>query len=292
MGRALDVEKCMPLVDDITASVWRNQFAMVSLARLKTHDDYTYMHSVAVCALMVALARQLGQNEDESRSAGFAGLLHDVGKACMPLETLNKPAKLTGEEYALIKMHPVRGHEMLSQTQGTGELELDVCLHHHERLDGKGYPEGLTDAALSLGARMGAVCDVYDAITSDRPYKQAWGPAETMAQMAVWAQGGQFDYGVFQAFAKCLGIYPVGSLVRLDSGRLGVVIAQHTDALLKPVVKVFFSTLSQMHVRLETLDLARPGCAERIVERESNRKWKFKHIEQLWAGDAVLQFGR
>ena len=292
MGRALDVENCLPLVNDIAESIWRNQHAMLSLARLKTHDDYSYMHSVAVCALMVALARQLGQSEAEARGAGFAGLLHDIGKACMPLDLLNKPAALTEQEYAVIKTHPRRGHEMLSQTPGAAEIELDVCLHHHERLDGKGYPEGLSGAGVSLAARMGAVCDVYDAVTSDRPYKAAWGPAESMAQMAQWAKSGQFDNSVFQAFVKSLGIYPVGSLVRLSSGRLGVVIEQHAAALLKPVVKIFFSAISQMYVRPETLDLSRLGCNERVVERESNRKWKFKHLEQMWAGDALLQIGR
>jgi HD-GYP domain-containing protein (c-di-GMP phosphodiesterase class II) len=292
MGNALDIEKCLPLVNDIAESVWRNPHAVLSLARLKTHDDYSYMHSVAVCALMVTLARQLGQNETEARSAGFAGLLHDIGKASVPLEILNKPAALTDEEYALVKTHPRRGHEALSETAGASAIELDVCLHHHERLDGRGYPEGLAGAALSIPVRMGAVCDVYDAITSDRPYKAAWGPAEAMSQMAAWAKSGQFDFPIFQAFVKSVGIYPVGSLVRLSSGRLGVVIEQHAAALLKPVVKVFFSAVSQMHVRPETLDLARLGCDERVVERESNRKWKFKHLEQMWAGDALLQIGR
>ncbi len=292
MGQALDVEACMPLVNDIAESVWRNPHAVLSLARLKTHDDYSYMHSVAVCALMVTLARQLGQDESQARSAGFAGLLHDIGKACMPLDLLNKPAALSEAEYDVIKSHPRRGHEMLSDTQRASELELDVCLHHHERFDGKGYPDGLSGNALSIAARMGAVCDVYDAVTSDRPYKAAWGPAETMAQMAVWAKSGQFDNDIFQAFVKGVGIYPVGSLVRLSSGRLGVVIEQHAIALLKPVVKVFFSVISQMHVRPETVDLSRLGCSERVVERESNRKWKFKHLEQMWAGEVLLQIGR
>jgi putative nucleotidyltransferase with HDIG domain len=288
MGRALDAGRCLPLVDDITASVWRNSSALLSLARLKTHDDYSYMHSVAVCALMVALARQLGQDEARSREAGMAGLLHDIGKACMPLAVLNKPGRLTNEEYRIIQTHPERGHELLLQAKAAGETALDVCLHHHERPDGNGYPHALSGDALSLEARMGAVCDVYDAITSNRPYKSGWDPAESIAQMADWAKHGQFDPLVFQAFAKSLGIYPVGSLVRMQSGRLGVVIEQHPNALLTPVVKVFFSATSELHIQPEVIDLAHPGCSDRIVARESNRKWKFRHLDELWAGTDVL----
>jgi putative nucleotidyltransferase with HDIG domain len=289
MGRALDAKGFAPLVEEIAASVWRNPNAMVSLARLKSFDDYTYMHSVAVCALMVALARQLGQSEAQARSAGFAGLLHDIGKASMPLEVLNKPGRLTGEEYQLMQTHPARGHEFLRQSGVAGEVELDVCLHHHERPDGRGYPHALAEANLSLPARMGAVCDVYDAITSNRPYKSGWDPAESIAQMADWTKKGQFDATVFQAFAKSLGIYPVGSLVRLQSGRLGVVVEQHPKSLLAPHVKVFFSTRSQLHIPPEVVDLGAPGTSERIVGRESNEKWQFKHIDELWAGVEALQ---
>ncbi len=289
MGRALDTSQCLRVVDDITASVWRNPGAMVSLARLKTHDDYSYMHSVAVCALMVALARQLGQDEAQARAAGLAGLLHDIGKSCMPLGVLNKPGRLSSEEYSLIQTHPARGHELLSKSGLGDDLALDVCLHHHERPDGRGYPNRLADAQISLVAKMGAVCDVYDAITSNRPYKSGWDPAESIAQMADWSKNGQFDPAVFQTFAKSLGIYPVGSLVRMQSGRLGVVTEQNPQTLLKPKVKVFFSTSSQLHIPPEVLDLAHMGCSDRIIGRESNRHWKFKQLDELWAGPEVLQ---
>ncbi len=202
MGRALDTEKCLPLVDEIATSVWRNPGAIVSLARLKTHDDYTYLHSMAVCALMVSLGRQLGMDEDSAREVGLAGMLHDMGKAAMPLEVLNKPGKLTDAEYAIMKTHPQHGYDMLLEGKGVGEIALDVTLHHHERPDGRGYPHGLTGEALTRVARMGAVCDVYDAITSNRPYKSGWDPAESIAKMASWA--GQFDTEIFQAFVKSL----------------------------------------------------------------------------------------
>ncbi|TXC65303.1 HD-GYP domain-containing protein [Piscinibacter aquaticus] len=287
MGRALDAEKCLPLVDEIASSVWRNPGAIVSLARLKTHDDYTYMHSMAVCALMVSLGRQLGMDEATAREVGMAGMLHDMGKAAMPLEVLNKPGKLTDDEYAIMKTHPQHGYELLQEGKGVGEIALDVTLHHHERPDGRGYPHGTAGDALSRVARMGAVCDVYDAITSNRPYKAGWDPAESIAKMASWA--GQFDTEIFQAFVKSLGIYPIGSLVRMRSGKLGVVVEQNETSLVSPKVKLFFSTRSNMPIAVELVDLSSPGCNDAIVARESNAQWKFPHLDELWAGPEVLR---
>lgn len=289
MGRAVDASSCAPLVAEITASVWRNSGALVSLARLKTHDDYSYMHSVAVCALMISLSRQLGHSEEQAREAGVAGLLHDIGKAMMPLEVLNKPGKLTELEYDVMKSHPERGHKLLSESNGVGPMALEVCLHHHERPDGKGYPHRLSGEALSLPARMGALCDVYDAITSNRPYKSGWDPAESISRMADWTRAGQFDPVLFQVFVKSLGIYPNGSLVRMTSGRLAVVMEQNPQSLVSPRVKVFFSTRSQMPIPTEVLDLAHSGCTDRIEARESNLKWKFTHLDELWAGAEALR---
>ena len=288
MGRALDADKCRPIVDEIASSVTRNAGALTSLARLKTHDDYTYMHSVAVCALMVSLARQLGLDEAEVREAGMAGLVHDMGKAMMPLEVLNKPGKLTEGEFGIIRQHPRLGHGLLAEGGAFSAGVLDVCLHHHERLDGKGYPDGLAGDAIPRIARMGAVCDVYDAITSNRPYKVGWDPAESIAQMASWRKG-QFDTAVFQAFVKSLGIYPNGSLVRMKSGRLAIVMEQNEKSLIAPRVKLFFSTQTQLAITPELLDLAEPGCTDGITGRESNKHWKFGHLDELWAGAQALQ---
>ena len=288
MGKALDADNCRPLVDDIASSVWRNPGAIVSLARLKTHDDYSYMHSMAVCALMVSLARQMGMGEGDAREAGLAGMLHDMGKAMMPLEVLNKPGKLTDAEFDIMKTHPRRGFDLLQEGKGVSPMVLDVCLHHHERPDGKGYPEGLSGDALSRIARMGAVCDVYDAITSNRPYKEGWDPADSIAKMASWAQG-QFDPDVFQAFVKSLGIYPIGSLVRMRSGKLAVVVEQTEKSLVAPRVKVFFSTRSNMPLAPEIIDLSGSLCQDAIVGRESNAQWKFPHLDELWAGAENLR---
>ncbi|HEX5683042.1 MAG TPA: HD-GYP domain-containing protein [Ideonella sp.] len=287
LGRAADAEQCLPLVNDIADSVFRNPAALVSLARLKTQDDYTYLHSVAVCALMITLGRELGLSPAACRDVGLAGLMHDLGKAAMPLDILNKPGKLTDAEYTLMKTHPLRGHELLVEGRGAPETALDVCLNHHERMDGAGYPNGLPPERISQFARMGAVCDVYDAITSDRPYKTGWDPASSIAAMASWK--GHFDPVVFKAFVKGVGIYPVGSLVKLQSGRLGVVIEQNLQSLAAPRIKVFFSTKSNMPVSLQELDLARSN--DKIVSREDPKAWGFPQLDELWAGELAPKRG-
>jgi len=284
LGRAIDAEACLPLVQEISDSVFRNPAAVVSLLRLKTQDDYSYMHSVAVCALMVALGRELGFDQEQCRSAGTAGLLHDVGKALMPLDILNKPGKLTDQEFDVMRSHPVRGFELLQEAHGTSDQAMEVCLHHHERFDGAGYPHKLPADRLDTLVRMGSICDVYDAITSDRPYKNGWDPAESIGMMASWK--GQFDPAIFATFVRSVGIYPTGSLVRLQSDRLAVVIEQNAAALTAPVVRVFYSLKSQMPVALQRLDLS-GGTSDRIVARESPEKWKFGFLDELWAGDVA-----
>lgn len=279
LGEAVDAEVCLPIVGEIASSLERNPSAFVSLARLKTKDDYTYMHSVAVCGLMVALARHLGLPDEQAREAGLAGLLHDVGKMQMPLEVLNKPGSLTDAEFAVMRSHPERGWDLLKDGAKVPAAALDVCLHHHEKIDGTGYPHKLAGDQISLMARMGAVCDVYDAITSTRPYKAAWDPAGSLQRMAQWK--GQFDPIIFQAFVKSVGIYPTGTLVRLQSGKLAVVVDQNPAALVSPRVKVFFSTKSGMPIPVQLIDLA-SGTSDRIAGREPPENWNFSHLEELW----------
>jgi HD-GYP domain-containing protein (c-di-GMP phosphodiesterase class II) len=281
MGNAVTAETAGAVVEEISSSVLRNPGALISLARLKNADDYTYMHSVAVCALMVALARQLGLDEQQTRDAGMAGLLHDLGKAMIPAEILGKPGKLTDEEFGVIKRHPVEGHRLLVEGGSVTGVPLDVCLHHHEKVDGTGYPEGLTGEQISLFAKMGAVCDVYDAITSNRPYKAGWDPAESVRKMTEWSKG-HFDERVFKAFVKSIGIYPIGSLVRLQSGRLGVVVDQTEKSLLAPKVRVFFSTKSNVRIPPEVLDLSSPAARDKIASIEESSKWNFGDLSALW----------
>ena len=282
MGRALDVDAAVPLAMEISASVMRHPGALVSVARLKTADDYTYLHSVAVSALMVALARELGLPEEARREAAMGGLLHDLGKARMPLAILNKPGRLSDDEFRIVRTHPAEGEQLLRESGVENRAVLHMVRHHHERMDGAGYPDALDQEGIPLLTRMSAVCDVYDAVTSNRPYKPGWDPAESLRRMASWQ--GHFDTDVFKALVRSLGIYPIGSLVRLSSERLAVVIEQGAHTLAQPKVRVFYSIKSRSHVLNHDIDLAASGCTERITDVESPSKWGFRRLENLWLG--------
>ena len=288
MGKALAVGQAYELVDDIASSVLRGGGVLLGLARLKTADNYTYMHSVAVCALMTALARELELAPEQVRSAGLAGLLHDIGKMAVPSAILNKPGSLSDAEFSSVRAHPAAGHRMLLEVDDIDPVALDVCLHHHEKLDGSGYPKGLCGEEISLYARMGAICDVYDAITSNRPYKQGWCPAESLRRMAAW-RGGHLDATLFAAFVKCLGIYPLGTLVRLQSERLAVVVGQAAGkTLTSPTVRVFFSIRAGTCIVPSLIDLAAPGCQERIISTESAAQWGLLDVDRYWVGEAAM----
>ena len=279
LGNAIDPQTTLPLVAEIATSVQCNAAALISVARLKTHDDYTYLHSVAVCALMLSLADQLGLDKDQARLAGLGGLMHDLGKAAIPLAVLNKPGKLSDTEFDLVKHHPAAGAKILRENGASSEVQ-DIALYHHEKVNGSGYPHGLTTDAISLLARMGAICDVYDAVTSERAYKKAWNPADAIRQMASWE--GHFDKKVFNTFVKAIGIYPVGSLVRLTSNRLAVVIEPGVGSLLKPKVRVFYSLRSNEPIPTQTLDLAASNCRDSITGPEDPFRWNFRNLDDLW----------
>lgn len=265
MGKVLDMDRCASLVEEIASSVIQSPNALLSVVRLKLADEYTYLHSVAVCALMVALGRTLGMDETACREAGLGGFLHDIGKAFIPHEILNKPGKLTEEEFAIVRKHPELGYKYLLTDPNVPDYAREVCLHHHEKTDGNGYPHGQRGTVIPLYARMAAICDVYDAVTSDRPYKRGWDPAEALSTMAAWT--GHFDRAMFLAFVKTLGIYPVGSIVKLESGRSGFVVRQNPKDLTRPVIKVFSFDDSFESTDNQIIDLSAAPHTDAIVSR-------------------------
>ena len=276
LGNAVDIDRVEPMVADITESILRNPGALVGLLRIKTKDDYTFLHSISVCALMVAFCRSRGLDAATTHQAGLGGLLHDTGKALVPDAILNKPGPLSPEEFALVQRHPRDGHAILLQTPEVGPIPLDITLHHHERRDGSGYPDGLAGDAIGELAQMAAIVDVYDALTSERSYHRAIPAADALRKIYEWSKF-HFNPVFAQDFMRCVGIYPVGTMVKLESGRLAVVIEAHESNLLAPKVNVFFSTRSNAYIKPETVDLSRGlgfGGGDKIIGHESAAKWQ------------------
>lgn len=259
----LRIDSALILVDEIRRSTARNQNAFLSLIRPKAMGDYLNLHSIAVCAVMIMLGRQMEMDHETLISLGLAGLLHDIGNTVIPKLT-NKSGKLAKEEYEIVKTHAVKGWEML-KAHNLDDIVLDVCLHHHERMDGSGYPDGQASDSLSLFAKMAAICDTYDSLISDNYHRKGISPANAIRQMAKW-QEGQFDKPVFHAFVKTMGLYPFGTLVKLKSGRVAVVEEQSKKSVSSPVVRVFYSTKMAEPIFQEWVDLSKVQDAIVSVE--------------------------
>jgi putative nucleotidyltransferase with HDIG domain len=284
LGRLVSTSAARAVVDDIAISLQRNPWALLSVARIKSADAYTYLHSTAVCALMVALARQLGMAEEAVQEAGYAGLLHDLGKVAIPDRILNKPGGLTDAEFKLVQSHPLAGARLLRSVPGLPPAVIDVCAHHHEKLDGTGYPHRLSGEQISKIARMGAICDIYDAVTSARAYKPAWNPAQALRSMTAWSSS-QLDRDLLYAFIKCVGIYPIHSLVRLESGFLAIVVDQNDQSLLQPRVRAFFCTRTRSFVPSLLIDLSDASSGDHIVGPEDPMDWGLGNTDDLDLSD-------
>lgn len=270
LGKQIELEQIEPVVERIVDSVFRNANSLLPLARLKMHDQYTFQHSVSVCALMTSFARTLEMPRDVIREIALGALLHDVGKAKVPDEILNKPAQLTDAEFEKMKNHVVQSKIILQATPGISTVALDVAAQHHERHDGTGYPNKLAGEQISVYGQMGAIVDVYDAITSNRVYRRGMPPTEALRKLLSWSKT-HFEPRLVQAFIRSIGIYPSGSLVRLESGRLAVVMEQNADKLMQPVVKVIYHSKGH-YLTPEILDLRRGK--DTIVDHEDFDTWK------------------
>lgn len=277
LGQQIQLDKVDPLLEGMVDSIFRNKNALLPLAQLKVHDDYTFEHSVSVCALMVAFARGLQLPRATIKEIASGALLHDVGKAHIPDSILNKPAKLTDAEFLAMKNHVVQSKIILQNTPGVSQIALDVASQHHERFDGTGYPNKLAGQQISLYGQMGSIVDVYDALSSDRIYHKGMAPSLALKKLLEWSNH-HFDQRLVQIFIRSVGIYPTGSLVRLKSDRLAVVLEQNEAQLLHPVVKVIFSAKSNTYIPPQVIDLDK--SQDRITSYESFEKWNID--ARLW----------
>ena len=281
LGKQIQVERLSPVVSQITESILRNQGTLVSLCRIREGDTYTFQHSVSVCTLLVTFCRYMEMSPEVIHEAGIGGMLHDIGKMRVPDHILNKPGKLTDPEFAIMQGHVALGLEILRQTPGISRTVIQVAGEHHERFGGSGYPERIKGSEISTLGRMAAIVDVYDAITSNRIYHRGMEPPAALTKLFEWSEQ-HFDPELVQHFIQAIGIYPVGSLVRMASHRLAVVMEQGQQGLLFPKVRVFFDIQHNRKLKPLDLDLTDPETGgDAILRNEEPEDWGVNPFEYL-----------
>lgn len=236
LGRALNVDAVQTVITDMTESVFRNPDALPSLSRLKRFDEYTFYHSVNTALLAMSLGRSLGFDRSMIHLAGVGTLLHDIGKMKVPLELLNKPGRFEPHEMEIVKQHVLRGVEVLSSTTGLGDTYIKPALEHHERVNGDGYPHRRAHQDISQVGLITAIVDIYDAMTSDRVYHKGKPAHEVLQLLYRLSLEGHLDPTLVQRFIQVVGVYPVGSVVELNTGETGIVKRINHNAPLAPVV--------------------------------------------------------
>ncbi len=269
-GDKLDLDGINPLVDDMVESITRNENAIISLLRVKKVDEYTFLHSMSVGALLIAFAKYIELSDEKIKNIGIGGMLHDIGKMQIPVKILNKPSRLSKAEYHLIKDHVIQSCKILAKNSELDPIVMQIAGEHHERFDGTGYPNGLKGSEISLGGQMAAIIDVYDALSSDRIYHKGISPSETVRKLYEWSQY-HFDLDLVQKFIAFIGIYPVGTVVKLENEKLAVVIEANR---ITPRVRVVYDLVRNRYTRSQDIDLSTGlGQNIRIVSYEDPAHW-------------------
>ena len=283
LGKQIDMGEVERIVERMTASVLNNKDALVSLLRIKDKDEYTYTHCVAVSALCISFSERLGHNHKEIKAVGIGGLLHDIGKVKIPNEILKKPGPLTQKEFEIMKKHVHHGYCMLQDATRIEDSSICVTTHHHERLDGTGYPAGLKGDEISAFGQLAAIVDIYDALTSERCYKGAMPPTDALKKIFEWSPV-YLNRDLVERFITHVGIYPIGTVVRLESGLIGVVVGHGENGLLYPTVRAVFDTKANKRIDPFDINLSKApigGCSDRIVACESAAKYKIDFLAHL-----------
>ncbi len=253
-GKAVEVAPFEALADNMIESVMQDSDAMLCIAALRTKDAYLLEHSINVSFLLITFGRYLKLDRDILRQLAVGGLLHDIGKVYIDDSILHKPGKLTDEEFAEMKRHQNHAIDIVAQTPGLSQITQDVCLMHHEKLDGNGYPRGLEGEQIPMHGRMSCIVDIYDALTATRCYKEAMSPAAAF-KILLRLTPFHLDKELVYDFIRCIGVYPAGSLVELSDGRIGIVWEAKNRDVLHPVVKCFYSLTRKRYVQAEKVDL-------------------------------------
>ena len=292
MGKqVVDVGVLNNVMGDMADSLFRNQNAILSLGLIKQKDEYTFMHSVNVGVFLMSFCHTMGMDQQVVIDAGTGGMLHDVGKMKVPYEIINKKSKLTDEEFGLMKSHPAYGKEILESAKGISELGIQVACEHHERYDGTGYTRRLKGEEISLYGQMGAIVDVYDAITSDRSYHKGMESHTALKKMLEWSKH-HFSATLFQSFIQSIGIYPIGTLVRLKNNLIGIVLENNNKSMLRPTIRLLIDAGRFPNVRVEPKIIDLQDYADRPSYKisciESVEKWGIDPRKYMYNPAAYL----
>lgn len=252
---SIDGRKVMEIVDKIISSILANKDIIANLCDIRSVDDYTFSHSVNVCILSLIIGIGLGYSGDRLRELGVGSILHDIGKVMVPNDILKKPYQLTSEEFEEIKKHTYYGYEILKNTSGISMTASYIALEHHERIDRSGYPYQLKDDNIHKAARIVAVSDVYDALTSDRIYRKKLMPHEVIDYITSLGSH-HFDQEVVDVFIRFIAYYPVGTAVILNTGEKGLVSKYNKRFPTRPTVRVVMGKDGKMLSKQRELDLA------------------------------------
>ena len=270
MGEIVDTKKAKELVAVLANNIVQNLDASMWLTQLKNKDEYTAIHSLNVCVLSLTFGRALGLKDDQLNELGLGALLHDIGKMRVPLKVLNKPGKLTEDEFEIMKSHPGMGYELLREDSSLSKEVLAIVRNHHERISGQGYPDKLKESDITYFTKIVSITDVYDAITSDRCYHDGMTPHEALKRLYEWMPN-NFDSKLMQSFIRTIGIYPVGSVVELQTGHIGLVVKLNDSHRLKPVIMLIMNRDKEYYPRRKLVNLASKVWEKRDGKPEVKR---------------------
>ncbi|MCF6194024.1 MAG: HD-GYP domain-containing protein [Kangiellaceae bacterium] len=255
-GRQVEFQAVKDITEQTTETIFDNPDALACIINIRAKDDYLLEHSASVSILITIFARYLKLDKQLSEELAIGAFLHDVGKIKIPDSILSKPGKLTEAEFEIMKTHVDHSIQIIADTPGLSDLSMSVAACHHEKLDGSGYPNGLRSNDISQYGRMITICDIYDALTADRVYKCGLAQVKSFSILLKMAEQNMLDVSLVNQFIKCMGVYPVGSLVKLSSNQLAVVEERNAKDPIRPKVKTFYSVSQNHFVGSKEIDLS------------------------------------
>ncbi|XPF93716.1 HD-GYP domain-containing protein [Colwellia sp. RE-S-Sl-9] len=263
LNKVIDTDAVQESTNAIVDSIFRNQDALSCMSRLRFKGDYLVEHSLNVSILMTILCKHMNIERKVMEELALGAFLHDIGKVLIPDNILNKPGRFTDEEYEIMKTHVLLGVKVLEDTPNLPDIVMSVVKEHHERLDGKGYPYKLAAKEISVYGRMIAIVDSYDAMTAERVYKAGMHPIKAF-KILISESPNSYDKALVEQFIQCLGLYPIGTLVKLNSGKVGLISQLNKNKPLNPFVRVFYNTRLNQVITMEELDLSKPKYNDQI----------------------------